>query len=84
MAEKDWHVGSTLPIAVQAVVCLAAVVAREPGEEARIRRAYRILFSRDPLPRELVIGREFLRGKANAWPEYTQALLSSNEFLYVK
>ena len=27
MAEKDWHVGSTLPIAVQAVVCLAAVVA---------------------------------------------------------
>ncbi|MGY3470202.1 PAS domain S-box-containing protein [Bradyrhizobium sp. LM6.11] len=27
MAEKNWHVGSTLPIAVQAVVCLAAAVA---------------------------------------------------------
>ena len=27
MAEKNWHVGSTLPIAVQAVVCLASAVA---------------------------------------------------------
>ncbi|OKO68720.1 EAL domain-containing protein [Bradyrhizobium sp. AS23.2] len=27
MAEKDWHVGSMLPIAVQAVVCLAGAVA---------------------------------------------------------
>src|SRR5215475_11209929 len=27
MADKNWHVGSTLPIAVQAVVCLAGAVA---------------------------------------------------------
>lgn len=27
MAEKNWHVGSTLPIAVQALVCLASAVA---------------------------------------------------------
>ena len=27
MAEKNWHVGSTLPIAVQAVVCLGSAVA---------------------------------------------------------
>ena len=27
MAEKNWHAGSALPIAVQAVVCLAAAVA---------------------------------------------------------
>jgi len=27
MADKNWHVGSTLPIAVQAVVCLASAVA---------------------------------------------------------
>jgi len=27
MAEKNWHEGSTLPIAVQAVVCLAGTVA---------------------------------------------------------
>src|SRR5438067_8093599 len=27
MAEKNWHVGSTLPIVVQAVVCLASAVA---------------------------------------------------------
>ena len=60
------------------------VVAKEAGEEARIRRAYKILFGRDPLPKELAAGREFLRGKANAWPEYTQVLLASNEFLYVR
>ena len=63
---------------------LAAVVAREPGEEARIRRVYKILFGRDPDGKELSAGREFLRAWANAWPEYTQVLLASNEFLYVK
>jgi hypothetical protein len=63
---------------------LAAVVAKEAAEEARIRRTYKILFGRDPAGKELVIGREFLAGRANAWPEYTQALLASNEFLYVK
>jgi Protein of unknown function (DUF1553) len=63
---------------------LTEIVSREPGEEARIRRLYKILFGRDPLPKELALGREFLREKANSWPEYAQALLASNEFLYVK
>jgi hypothetical protein len=63
---------------------LTEIVSREPGEEARIRRLYKILFGRDPLPKELALGREFLREKANTWPEYAQALLASNEFLYVK
>lgn len=31
MAEKNWHVGSTLPIAVQAVMCLAGAVAPAPA-----------------------------------------------------
>lgn len=63
---------------------LAASVATESGEETRIRRVYKIVFGRDPLPAELAAGREFLRGRANAWAEYTQVLLASNEFLYVK
>jgi hypothetical protein len=61
-----------------------AAAAGQGGEPERIRRVYRILFGREPLPRELAAGQEFLRGKANAWPEYTQVLLASNEFLYVK
>ncbi len=63
---------------------LAAAVKREPGDEARIRRIYKLLYARDPLPEELAAGREFLRGKTNAWPEYAQVLLASNEFLYIK
>ena len=63
---------------------LAKIVSRESSEEARIRRVYKILFGRDPLPKELALGRDFLRRKANTWPEYTQVLLGSNEFLYVK
>ncbi len=63
---------------------LTEAVSRESGEEARIRRVYKVLFGRDPLPKELALGREFLRGKAHTWPEYTQMLLASNELLYVK
>jgi hypothetical protein len=37
-----------------------------------------------PLPKELSLGCEFLIEKANLWPEYAQARLASNEFLYVK
>ena len=70
-------------IALQAE-SLTKTVLRESGEEARIRRVYKVLFGRDPLPEELALGREFLGRKANTWPDYTQVLLASSEFLYVK
>jgi mono/diheme cytochrome c family protein len=62
----------------------AARVAPERDEAARIRKAYHILFSREPLPAELQKAREFLAATPNAWPEYAQVLMSSNEFLFVK
>jgi len=55
----------------------------EPTDEARIRHAYRLLFARQPDADELRIGLAFLKSEKNAWPRYAQALLASNEFLYV-
>ena len=56
----------------------------ELAQESKIRRIYRILFSREPKPEELQLGGEFLKGRANGWSQYAQVLLSSNEFLFVK
>jgi hypothetical protein len=51
---------------------------------AKIRSAYRILFDRQPTQAELQLGLGFLKGGSNsAWPRYAQALLDSNEFLFV-
>ena len=62
------------------------------GGSQRIRRAYQLLFSRPPEPKELAIGEEFLKtiesttnddGKLAAWTQYTLGLLGSNEFTYI-
>jgi len=53
------------------------------GDEAKIRRAYRLLFGRQPTAAELRLGVDFARSGPQAWPRYAQVLLSSNEFLYV-
>lgn len=62
----------------------AGRVAREAGEHetARIRHAYRLAFGREPASEEVNWAREFL-GAGNSWAQYAQALLVSNEFLYV-
>ena len=53
-------------------------------DAARIRRAYWLVYGRPPKKEELALGHEYLRGGAGAWPSYAQALLSSNEFLYIQ
>ncbi|MBI2679436.1 MAG: PSD1 domain-containing protein [Candidatus Solibacter usitatus] len=64
---------------------LSARVAKEggPDDAGRIRRAYRLLYDRDPEPREVQLGLEFLKSGEAAWPKYAQVLLSSNEFYFV-
>ena len=53
-------------------------------EASRIASAYRILFGRAPSREELRLGLEFLQsGQTDVWPRYAQALLNSNEFLFV-
>jgi hypothetical protein len=74
---------------------LAQRVYDEGNDEARIRKAYRILFGRAPTGAEANVGLEFLRAHpdvpgaqilgqpSTAWKEYARVLLSSNEFEFV-
>ena len=58
-------------------------------DEARVRRAYELLYSRPVDTQELLLGLKFLSadssdGELNHWTRYAQVLLSSNEFMYVR
>ena len=61
-----------------------AVASRASGAtaEARITALYKTLFGRGPTAQELALGRGYVTAEER-WPLYTQALLSSNEFLFV-
>ena len=65
-----------------------AVAARLQGDDAkRIDDAYQLLFQRAPSPQEKKLGLAFLAGQGThaeqAWAEYTQVLLTSNEFQFL-
>ncbi len=58
-------------------------------DEERIRRAYELLYGRAVEESELEIGLGFLESHSadqtlSAWVQYAQALLGSNEFMYVR
>jgi hypothetical protein len=59
---------------------LAKRLESEGSDEARITRAYKLLYGRVPTKAEIQFGLDFLRETLEAWPRYTQALLSSSEF----
>ncbi len=71
----------------QAATLARRLAADEPGgTEARVRRAYALLFGRPPRDREVRLALDFLgeaRGSVPAWASYCQALLGSNEFLFI-
>lgn len=56
---------------------------------AKIHRAYQLLFGRSADPEELALGVEFVTQEKSSddrlspWEQYTQALLGSNEFMYI-
>jgi hypothetical protein len=52
--------------------------------EAKVKRAYRLLFQRDPENNEMQAALVFLKHNESSWAQYAQILLSSNEFLYVE
>jgi Protein of unknown function (DUF1553)/Protein of unknown function (DUF1549) len=73
---------------------LAARVLDQPGDDAgRIRTIYRIVLAREPRRVEIERARSFLKAQAEridcparqraAWTDLAQAMLNSNEFLYV-
>jgi hypothetical protein len=47
----------------------------------QIRRAYQLLYGREPNAAELRLGSEFLTSQP--LPLYTRALFNANEFVYV-
>jgi len=58
-------------------------------DEARVEAAYRLAFNRPPLSEEAALGLAFLRqpttpdDRLTRWQQYAQALLASNEMMYV-
>ena len=57
---------------------LAEKLEGSSGEDnARITNAYRLVFQREPTAVERKLALDFLHASPNAWPQYTQVLLSS-------
>ncbi len=71
-------------MARQAKALAARVKALESEDEARIRRAFLLLYGRPPTDREVRLGKAFLAGGgADAWEKYAQVLLAANEFAFI-
>ena len=69
------------PFVLQQSKALAQRLQPLKDDLSRIDQAYVLLFSRPPTDADRKLGLDFL--KAGTWPEYTQALFSSNEFSFV-
>jgi len=78
---------------VRQAKALAARVLNETlaDDDARVERAYRWVLGRAPHEHERQLARDFLSGgpsasaevKLSPWEQYAQALLSTNEFVFV-
>ena len=63
---------------------LAHRLAESKGDDnTRITAVYRRLFQREPSQEERKLAIVFLHDSSDDWPQYTQVLLSSNEFSYL-
>ena len=79
---SDFMVGNAKALA-------ARLTKSDSDDAARIRRAYALLYGRDPTDQELHLGLDYLakqdtEGKLSRWEQYAQALLASNEFMFVR
>ena len=72
------------PFFIQQSAALAERLASDAGRlpDARIRRAYQVLFGRQPDSAELAAGRAYVA--TDTWDRYCQVLLASSEFLTVR
>ncbi len=64
---------------------LAAKISGSAGvdDNGKIAQLYDLLFNRQPSDAEARAGRDFVQHNHDAWPEYVQALLASNEFSFL-
>jgi hypothetical protein len=59
------------------------LAAGQQDESRKISWLYELLYTREASPEEIRAGLDFLHRNSSAWPEYIQALMSSNEFSFV-
>jgi hypothetical protein len=55
-----------------------------PTPEEKIRKGYRAIFGRVPSKAELDLGLQYTKAGGDAWPQYWQVLLATDEFLMVR
>jgi hypothetical protein len=67
-------------VAVQSSALAKRLEREASTDEARITRAYQLLYGRLPTSREIQLGLNFLRQSNQPWSRYAQALLTSSEF----
>jgi len=73
----------------QAKAFAARVAKAGSSDEERIKEAYRLAYNRKPEPREVSLAVAYLKlpakpdDKLTRWEQYAQALLASNELMYV-
>jgi hypothetical protein len=69
----------------QAVALTARVRKEAPGDTpGQVRRAYALLYGREPRPEEIQTAQEFLgAGDDETWHQYVHVLLARNELIYV-
>ena len=78
---SDFMIGNAKALA-------ARLTKSDSDDAARIRRAYALIYSREPSNEELRLGLDYLAkqdtaGKLTRWEQYAQVLLASNEFMFV-
>ena len=66
----------------QAAALVKRLKTEAADDDARVRRAYLLLYGRPESENQLRVAREFL-GSDEAWLQYAHVLLGSNEFLFV-
>ncbi len=76
-------------LGTQASALAKRVMGEATDTEGRIRRAYRLLFGREPRLRELAAGRDYLGAEGGAdasgvrWQQYAEVLLAGNELMFI-
>jgi hypothetical protein len=73
------------PLMIEQSTALARRLAKDyPESAARVIRAYLLLFGREPSEAETRLALEYVAdGFESSWRQYCQALMGSNEFLFV-
>jgi hypothetical protein len=60
-----------------------AAAAKSSSTDETVRKLYRAIFGRMPSTQELGLATQFVQNDQARWPLYAQALLNSNEFVFV-